>query len=58
VPALAVKTLDGDRAILVVFLDQEARQVGKDKPLLATGRLAITAQRVDGRWKIADAESF
>ena len=58
VPALAVKTLDGDRAILVVFLDQEARQVGKDKPLLATGRLAITAQRVGGRWKIADAESF
>jgi Mce-associated membrane protein len=58
VPALAVKTLEGDRAILLVFLDQEARQVGKDKPLLATGRLSITAQRVDGRWKIADAESF
>jgi Mce-associated membrane protein len=58
VPALAVKTLDGDRAIVLVFLDQEARQVGKDKPLLATGRLAITAARVGGNWKIADAESF
>jgi Mce-associated membrane protein len=58
VPALAVKTLDGDRAIVLVFLDQQARQVGKDKPLFSTGRLSITAQRVDGRWKIADAESF
>lgn len=58
VPAIAVKTLDGDRAIVLVFVDQEARQAGKDKPLLATSRLSITAQRVDGRWKIADAESF
>ncbi|HXT46478.1 MAG TPA: hypothetical protein VN748_20605 [Pseudonocardiaceae bacterium] len=58
VPAIAVKTLDGDRAIVLVFVDQQARQVGKDKPLLATSRLSITAQRVDGRWKIADAESF
>lgn len=58
VPALAVKSLDGDRAVVLVFLDQEARQAGKDKPLHATGRLSITAQRVDGRWKIADAESF
>ena len=58
VPAIAVKTLDGDRAIVLVFVDQQAHQVGKDKPLLATSRLSITAQRVDGRWKIADAESF
>ena len=58
VPALAVKTLDGDRAVVLVFLDQQARQIGKDKPLLATGRLSITAQRVDGRWKIADALPF
>ncbi|HET9258251.1 MAG TPA: hypothetical protein VFO16_24060 [Pseudonocardiaceae bacterium] len=58
VPAIAVKTLDGDRAVVLVFLDQEAHQVGKDKPLLATGRLSITAQWAGGRWKIADAESF
>jgi Mce-associated membrane protein len=58
VPAIAVKDLEGDRAIVLVFIDQEAHQAGKDKPLLATGRLSITAQRVDGRWKIADAESF
>lgn len=58
VPALAVKMLDGDRAIVVAFLDQEAHQAGRDKPLLATGRLSITAQRVGGSWKIANAESF
>jgi Mce-associated membrane protein len=58
VPAIAVKSLNDNRAIVLVFLDQQARQAGKDKPLLATGRLSITAQRVDGRWKIADAESF
>jgi Mce-associated membrane protein len=58
VPALAVKTLDGDRAVVLVFLDQEARQAGKDQPLLATGRLSITAQRVDDSWKIADAVPF
>lgn len=58
VPALAVKTLDGDQAVVVVFLDQEARQAGRDKPLLATGRLSITAQRIAGSWKIANAESF
>ena len=58
VPGIAVKSLDGDRAIVLVFLDQEAHQAGQSKPLVATGRLSITAQRVDGRWKIADAESF
>jgi Mce-associated membrane protein len=58
VPALAVKVLDGDRAIVLVFLDQEAHQGGQAKPLLASGRLAVTAQRVDGSWKISDAEPF
>ncbi|MGH3687279.1 MAG: hypothetical protein ACRDSM_19955 [Pseudonocardiaceae bacterium] len=58
VPALAVKRLDGDQATVVVFLDQEAHQAGRDKPLTATGRLSITAQRVNGSWKIANAESF
>jgi Mce-associated membrane protein len=58
VPALAVKVLDGDRAIVVVFLDQQAHQGGDTKPLVASGRLSVTAQLVDGRWKIADAEPF
>ncbi|MGH3720568.1 MAG: hypothetical protein ACRDRI_17315 [Pseudonocardiaceae bacterium] len=58
VPALAVKVLDGDRAIVVVFLDQQAHQGGQATPLQAFGRLAVTAQRVNGSWKIADAEPF
>ena len=31
-PAIAVKSLDGDRAIGLVFLDQQARQGGEGKP--------------------------
>jgi Mce-associated membrane protein len=58
VPALAVKVLDGDRAIVLVFLDQQAHQGGQATPLRASGRLAVTAQRVNGNWKIADAEPF
>jgi Mce-associated membrane protein len=58
VPALAVKVLDGDRAIVVVFLDQQAHQGGQAKPLLAAGRLSVTAQQVNGNWKIADVEPF
>ncbi|MBV9140420.1 MAG: hypothetical protein JO115_05810 [Pseudonocardiales bacterium] len=58
VSALAVKVLDGDRAIVVVFLDQQAHQAGQATPLLSAGRLAVTAQRVGGSWKIADAEPF
>jgi Mce-associated membrane protein len=58
VPALAVKVLDGDRAIVVVFIDQQANRGGQAQPLLAAGRLRVTAQRVTGSWKIADVEPF
>ncbi|MBV8542150.1 MAG: hypothetical protein JO364_04765 [Pseudonocardiales bacterium] len=58
VPALAVKVLEGDRAVVVVFLDQQAHQGGQAKPVQAFGRLAVTAQRVNGSWKIDEAEPF
>ncbi|MDQ3761094.1 MAG: hypothetical protein M3460_05155 [Actinomycetota bacterium] len=58
VPALAVKVLDGERAIVMVFVDQQARQGAESKPLVAPGRIIVTAQRVDGSWKIAEVESF
>jgi Mce-associated membrane protein len=58
VPALAVKVLDGDRAIVVVFIDQQANRGGQVQPLVAAGRLRVTAQRVTGSWKIADVEPF
>jgi Mce-associated membrane protein len=58
VPALAVKVLDGDRAILVVFIDQQANRGGQAQPLVAAGRLRVSAQRVRGSWKIAGVQPF
>jgi Mce-associated membrane protein len=58
VPALAVKVLDGDRAIVVVFIDQQANRGGQAQPLVAAGRLRVTAQRITGSWKIAEVEPF
>lgn len=55
---LAVKVLDGDRAIVVVFLDQQADRGVETKQLLVAGRLTVTAQRVDGVWKIAGVQPF
>ncbi len=55
---LAVKVLDGDRAIVVVFLDQQASRGVEAPQLSVAGRLTVTAQRVDGSWKIADVEPF
>lgn len=58
VPALAVKVFYGDRAIVVVFIDQQANRGGQAQPLVAAGRLRVTAQRVTGSWKIADVQPF
>ena len=58
VAAQAVKVLEGDRAIVVVFIDQQASRGTQAQPLLAAGRLRITAQRVGGSWKISDAKPF
>jgi Mce-associated membrane protein len=58
VPASAVKVLDGDRAILVIFIDQQANRGGESQPLLAAGRLRVAAQRVSGSWKIAGVQPF
>ncbi|MGH4010039.1 MAG: hypothetical protein ACRDTH_18115 [Pseudonocardiaceae bacterium] len=55
VPALAVKMLDGDRATLVVFIERQAIQGLQPPPLLG---LTVTAQRIDGSWKVADVEPF
>ncbi|MFN2495451.1 MAG: hypothetical protein ABR608_06035 [Pseudonocardiaceae bacterium] len=55
---LAVKVLDDDRAIVVVFVDQQASRSVAAQPLLVAGRLTVTAQRVDGSWKIADVVPF
>jgi Mce-associated membrane protein len=52
----AVKELGADRAVLVVFVDQQATRAAADaqsQQLAAAGRLTVTGERVDGRWKVA-----
>lgn len=55
---LAVKVLDGDRAIVVLFLDQQASRGIATPQLSVAGRLTVSAERVDGKWKIADVAPF
>jgi hypothetical protein len=43
---------------VVAFIDQQASRAGQAAPLLAAGRLRITAQRVNGSWKLADVQPF
>jgi Mce-associated membrane protein len=52
----AVKELTADRAVLVAFVDQQATRAAPDaesQQLAAAGRLTVTGEKVDGRWKIA-----
>jgi Mce-associated membrane protein len=57
----AVKEITGDRAVLVAFMDQQATRAaadhGQPTQLTAAGRLTVTGQKIDGRWKIAGVES-
>ncbi|WP_433289845.1 hypothetical protein ACQPZQ_40905 [Pseudonocardia sp. CA-142604] len=57
----AVKEITGDRAVLVAFMDQQATRAaaddGQPTQLAAAGRLTVTGQKIDGRWKIAGVES-
>jgi Mce-associated membrane protein len=53
---VGVESIDGDTATLLVFLDQQATRAqsgGAPQQLAAAGRLMVTAQLVDGAWKIA-----
>jgi Mce-associated membrane protein len=56
----AVQSIEGDRAVLVAFMDQQATRAAApegSQQLAAAGRLTVVGERVDGRWKIADVES-
>jgi Mce-associated membrane protein len=56
----AVQRIEGERAVLVAFMDQQATRVAAPDgsgQLAASSRLTVTAERVDGRWKIADVQS-
>lgn len=50
---VGVITLTERRASLLVMLDQVGRQADKPEPVKAAVRLSVTAQRVDGQWKVS-----
>ncbi|HTF53012.1 MAG TPA: hypothetical protein VK735_36665 [Pseudonocardia sp.] len=53
VPAAGVILLQGDRARLLMMVDQTGTRGAAKEPTGATARLLVDAQKVDGRWKIA-----
>ena len=54
VVSAAVQVLDGDRATLLVFLDQSATRADKNTTSAAAAQLSVTARRDGGRWVITD----
>lgn len=53
----AVQSIDDDRAVLVAFMDQQATTAANAEQVAAAGRLTVTGERVDGRWRIAAVQS-
>ncbi len=53
VAAVGVSLLQGDRARLLMMVDQRGTRAGNQQITGITGRLVVDAERVDGRWKIA-----
>lgn len=53
VRAVGVRTLVGDDASLLLFLDQQTVAQGGGAPSSSVAQLAVTAKRIDGRWKLA-----
>ncbi|SFW89978.1 hypothetical protein [Amycolatopsis australiensis] len=53
VRAVGVRSLHGDDASLLLFLDQQTVTQGGGAPTSSVAQLAVTAKRVDGRWKLA-----
>ncbi|MEU4673312.1 hypothetical protein AB0F91_36500 [Amycolatopsis sp. NPDC023774] len=52
VRSAGVRTLHGDDATLLLFLDQQTIPPGGGAPRSSVAQLAVTAHRVDGSWKI------
>ena len=48
--------LDGERARLLVFLDQTSRR-GKDEATTAAAQLTVTARLEKDRWRIVDLKA-
>lgn len=52
VRSIGVRSLRGDDASLLLFLDQQTILPGGGAPKSSAGQLSVTAHRVDGQWKI------
>ena len=53
VRAIGVRSLRGDSADLLLFLDQQTVTQGGGAPTSSVAQLAVTAKRIDGHWKLA-----
>ncbi|MPZ84528.1 MAG: hypothetical protein GEV28_30730 [Actinophytocola sp.] len=56
VVSAAVQVLDGDRATLLVFLDQSATRADQDASSAAAAQLSVVAERDGDRWVITGLE--
>lgn len=52
VQVAAVQELEGDRAKLLVFLDQASQRASDEESSISAAQLSIDAERVDGDWRI------
>ncbi|WP_181771140.1 hypothetical protein [Amycolatopsis pittospori] len=53
VRSLGVRSLRGEQAEVLLFLDQQTLTAGGGAPQSSVSQLSVTAQRIDGRWKIS-----
>ncbi len=53
VRSLGVRSLRGDSAEVLLFLDQQTLAAGGGAPQSSVSQLSVTAVRVDGRWKLS-----
>ncbi|MCP3803861.1 hypothetical protein NLX83_31790 [Allokutzneria sp. A3M-2-11 16] len=49
-----VRVREGDRAVLLVFLDQALERAGQTS--LAAAQVTVTTERIDGRWRVTDLQ--
>jgi hypothetical protein len=54
VAAIGVQTLSDDNATLLVMLNQVGRRGNNPQPLTANIRLSVTAEKLDGQWKVSE----
>ncbi|MGW5053307.1 hypothetical protein [Actinokineospora sp. NPDC004072] len=55
---LGVRSLSADRAEALVFIDQTSTRVDEAKTTASGAQLGVTAERVDGSWKITSFDTF